>query len=418
MGLGDIISQIYHSNIFLIIVDYLNKKKILLNDIYNLLSKDTNDECGFYNKIFIIIVIIIFFFSFFYIIYNTYAYNYFFANSLVKRLFSNQLKLRDIPEFYQIQNIIYINDYFSLDLSLIFFVIAALIIYKSANYLDSQIILKDLVEKFTVNFNLFIIFSIIIIITGVIYYIINYNNLINVSKRNNLLIKFIHENINKDYINSQKICNYTNKKDILDANFKLNKCNDLELNFNPDTLYKYVKNIMNEIYNNDNQITLEKFKMLKDKNGVFYKDKIVSAFYTYSLMYYYVSNNLYDDARELFSKFNHSINPILDLNYESVLLNKPDIFNYNTNTLIQVAFNYNKDIYYFIYNEYYNISSKIQNLIVDIYNLCKYRMISVYLYYCVILIIMLLIIIYYFTKEYFLLSKLKRNVLSTINTKQ
>jgi pantoate--beta-alanine ligase len=44
---------------------------------------------------------------------------------LDKRLFSNQLKLRDIPEFYQIQNIIYINDYFSLDLSLIFFVMTS-----------------------------------------------------------------------------------------------------------------------------------------------------------------------------------------------------------------------------------------------------------------------------------------------------
>ena len=45
-----------------------------------------------------------------------------------------------------------------------------------------------------------------------------------------------------------------------------------------------------------------------------YKDKIVSAFYTYSLMYYYVSNNLYDDARELFSKLKRANASALKLN--------------------------------------------------------------------------------------------------------
>jgi len=48
---------------------------------------------------------------------------------------------------------------------------------------------------------------------------------------------------------------------------------------------------------------------------------------------------------------------------------------------MQKAFNNNKDIYYYVYNDYYNISSEIQNLIVDIYNICKYRMISIYTYY-------------------------------------
>jgi len=218
-------------------------------------------------------------------------------------------------------------------------------------------------------------------------------------KYNCILIVFFYKNINRDYIEKKQLCNYTDKKDILDSDFKLNKCNDIELNFSIQTLYDYIKDIMNEIYNDDNNITIDKFKTLQDKNGILYKDRLSSAFFTFSLMYYYTSNNLYDEAKELFAKHNYSINPILDLNYESVLLNKPDL-SYNNNILMQTAFNHNKDIYYYVYNDYYNISSEIQNLIVDIYNICKYRMISIYTYYNFVFFMMIVIVIYYLIKKY------------------
>ena len=401
--------EIYNNPVFKIIVAYLNDKNKFLTTVSQTFTPDKtklSDKCSYIKHLLYIILIFILFLNILYIILYTFIYNYYFANALLRQSFSKQIRLRDIPQFYQIRNLFYINEYISFDMSLVYFMMSAIIIISICYYLDKEPQFAKIKPNFSSSLNLFIVFSMLIIISGIIYYIINYNNLMNLSKRNNILLTFFYKNINKDYIIKQKICNYTEKKDILDSNFELNKCNDIELNFSIDTLYKYIKNIMNQVLHDDNNITVEKFKTLQDKDGVLYKDRLATAFFTFSLMYYYTSNNLYDEAKELFAKSNHSINPILDLNYESVLLNRPDL-NYN-NFLMKTAFNNKKDIYYYVYNEYYNISSEIQNLIVDIYNICKYRMISIYAYYNFILFIMIVIIIYYLILQYYSVILIKK----------
>jgi len=401
--LEELIEQIRKNKFVLIIIQYFLDKNEFLTDISKTFgsdkNKDSDGRCSYINEIFNVILIVLLILIFIYIILFTFSANYYSANALLKISFSNQIRLRDIPEFYQIKNIFYINDFISFDTSLILLMFSAILLIVICYYLDNSPQFKGLKIHFIETLNLFIILSLLILITGFIYYSINYNNLINLAKRNNILIVFFYKNINRDYIEKKQLCNYTDKKDILDSDFKLNKCNDIELNFSIQTLYDYIKDIMNEIYNDDNNITIDKFKTLQDKNGILYKDRLSSAFFTFSLMYYYTSNNLYDEAKELFAKHNYSINPILDLNYESVLLNKPDL-SYNNNILMQTAFNHNKDIYYYVYNDYYNISSEIQNLIVDIYNICKYRMISIYTYYNFVFFMMIVIVIYYLIKKY------------------
>jgi len=401
--LEELIEQIRKNKFVLIIIQYFLDKNEFLTDISKTFgsdkNKDSDGRCSYINEIFNVILIVLLILIFIYIILFTFSANYYSANALLKKSFSNQIRLRDIPEFYQIKNIFYINDFISFDTSLILLMFSAILLIVICYYLDNSPQFKGLKIHFIETLNLFIILSLLIVITGFIYYSINYNNLISLAKRNNILIVFFYKNINRDYIEKKQLCNYTDKKDILDSDFKLNKCNDIELNFSIQTLYDYIKDIMNEIYNDDNNITIDKFKTLQDKNGILYKDRLSSAFFTFSLMYYYTSNNLYDEAKELFAKHNYSINPILDLNYESVLLNKPDL-SYNNNILMQTAFNNNKDIYYYVYNDYYNISSEIQNLIVDIYNICKYRMISIYTYYNFVFFMMIVIVIYYLIKKY------------------
>jgi hypothetical protein len=401
--LEEIIEQIRKNKFVLIIIQYFLDKNEFLTNISKTFGSDKNKDndgrCSYINEIFNVILIVLLILIFIYIILFTFSANYYSANALLKKSFSNQIRLRDIPEFYQIKNIFYINDFISFDTSLILLMFSAILLIVICYYLDNSPQFKDLKIHFIETLNLFIILSLLIVITGFIYYSINYNNLINLAKRNNILIVFFYKNINRDYIEKKQLCNYTDKKDILDSDFQLNKCNDIELNFSIQTLYDYIKDIMNEIYNDDNNITIDKFKTLQDKNGILYKDRLSSAFFTFSLMYYYTSNNLYDEAKELFAKHNYSINPILDLNYESVLLNKPDL-SFNNNILMQTSFNNNKDIYYYVYNDYYNISSEIQNLIVDIYNICKYRMISIYTYYNFVFFMMIVIVIYYLIKKY------------------
>jgi hypothetical protein len=412
-NLTELFKKMLNNEFIKIIIKYFVDKKVFFTNVSKTFNSDKDDgtnpqnasnddedeNCSFYKQIFNFLLIVLLLLSILYIIIYIFYCNFYSANALLKKTCSIQIRLRDIPEFYQIKNILYLNDILSVDLSLVVLILCAIAVISCCYYLNNESQFKKVKIEFKEEFNLFIIFSILIVITGFIYYSINYNNLIDLSKRNYLLITYFYKNINRDYIVTEKLCNYNEKKDILDAEFKLNKCNDIELNFSIETLYKYVKNIMNEIYNEDTSITVDKFKSLQDKNGVLYKDRLSSAFFTFSLMYYYTSNNLYDEAKELFAKHNHSINPILDLSYESVLLNRPDL-SYN-NFLMQTAFNNNKDIYYYVYNEYYNIYSEIQNLIVDIYNICKYRMISIYTYYNFVLFMMIIMIIYYLIIKFF-----------------
>ena len=69
------------------------------------------------------------------------------------------------------------------------------------------------------------------------------------------------------------------------------------------------------------------------------------------------------------------------------------------------VFNNNKEIYYYVYNEYYEICNNIQNNIVDIYNICSHKTICMYYYYLIIGIVMLIIVIYYFRITYLKLNK-------------
>jgi hypothetical protein len=63
------------------------------------------------------------------------------------------------------------------------------------------------------------------------------------------------------------------------------------------------------------------------------------------------------------------------------------------------SFGDNKNIYNLIYKEYSDIQNNIQNIIIDVYNICNYKMISVYIYYFIIFILIVLFVFYYILKN-------------------
>ena len=124
----------------------------------------------------------------------------------------------------------------------------------------------------------------------------------------------------------------------------------------------------------------------------------------------HVRKSFKNEAKDIFSTYNlmkyllkSQINPLLNIKSEAILLDNDndDDLNYDSNLDIAIAFNNNKDIYNFVYNEYYNTKSTIQTLIVDIYNICKYKMTSIYIYYLFIILIMIFLIFFYFIVNYF-----------------
>jgi hypothetical protein len=397
---------------------YFGEKQTFINEMIRILktkakeaaTKSTVDKntCDIIYTVFYLSLFFIFLFLIIVILYLIYINTYYSLNATFAKMIKNQIRLDDLPEFNQLKNIIYITDNFSFDITLLIFIIIIIIIIYFAYYFYSTLDIEIVYNEF----NILLPFLIIIFIVGIVYFIYNFNYMNLVSRRSKNLLELIYKNINLNFINSQGICNFISKKNKFDDYFVAGKCNDVKYNFNQTKLYNYITDLMNSAYNKDNTLTLEKFKTLKDDNGILYTDKISSAFFTFVLIRYFIDNNLLNEAKDLFSTFNliklklmPRINPILYLNYESILFTSKNELIFNNNPYMQKAFNKNKDIYNYVYNDYYNKISLIQELIVDIYNLCKYKMISVYDYYTLLGFITLCIIIYYFIINYYKLHK-------------
>jgi len=389
---------------------FTNEVNVIINDITN---SDTDKDCGFIKRILYYFLLFIYFIAILWIIIDIIMKNNYLFNSYVARAFRSQLLFADIPEFYQLKNIIYINDSFSFDFHFIFFISVLLIIYGIYYYFNYNLT-QFFKDKFEIEFNLFIPFVIGSIFFGILFYIYNSYNIIVLSNKSNTITQIIYDNINKDFIDKAKLCNYDEeRKNSNDGDFIKGKCNDLKLHFTTSKFYYYITNTINEMYSNSKtkKMTVEKFMTLKNNNDVSYKDLLISSFFTYTFMKYYADNNLYDNAKEIFSKSNlntffykYRINPILDFSYNSILFNPSNNdLNFN-NPLMKEAFNNNKEIYYYVYNEYYEICNNIQNNIVDVYNICSSKTICMYYYYLIIGIIMLIIVIYYFRITYLKLN--------------
>jgi len=70
------------------------------------------------------------------------------------------------------------------------------------------------------------------------------------------------------------------------------------------------------------------------------------------------------------------------------------------NALMANSFGDNKKIYNLIYKEYSEIQNNIQNIIIDVYNICNYKMMSIYIYYLIIFILIILFVLYYIYTNY------------------
>jgi hypothetical protein len=383
---------------------YYEEKK----DFYELILK-INENNGIFckhkwiskNLLQLIFLLLLFTLIWFLITIINNVYNYLKLTSFL--YMKDNSRLIDSPLFIQLKNVYYFNDYFSIDMSFLIFIITPLII------LAELWILKYGLDKYSKYRNVFIYtewFCYLIIIFGIIYYLLIYKDLITLGARLNTANNIIYNNINADFINSQKICNYLNKKTEFDYEFVYGKCNDIRNNIAISKLYNYIKSITKEIQQNIAPIAnidVEKFKTLKDKNGILYKDKITSALFTFQLVKYYIDNDLIEEAKDFFSAYNllylnkinllrKKINPILYLRFDNLIVFN-NTFQYNKK--MADSFGQNKEIYNYIYGEINKIQNTIQNVVVDIYNICSYKLISVYVYYLIVFLLLIIFIIIY-----------------------
>lgn len=383
---------------------YYEEKK----DFYDLILK-INDEKGIFcehkwiGKYLLQVVFLLLIFSFLWLIVDTIVnlYNYLKLTSFL--YMKENARLIDSPLFIQLKNLYYFNDYFSIDIMFLIFITTPIFIIFKIWVLEYGL---DKESKYKDTFKYAQWYCILIMVIGLLYYIMVYKDLTALGARVNTANNIIYNNINADFINSQKICNYLHKKTEFDYEFVYGKCNDLRNNIGITKLYNYIKSITNEIQQNIapiSNIDVEKFKTLKDKNGKLYKDKLISALFTYQLLKYYIDNDLIEEGKDFFSAYNilylkkinllrKKINPILYLRFDDLIVFN-NTFQYNRR--MADSFGENKDIYNYIYSEITKIQNTIQNVVVDIYNICSYKLISVYAYYFIMFLILIIFIIIY-----------------------
>jgi len=335
------------------------------------------------------------------IYYNIYLY---FKLTSYRYFKENTLKFADSPLFKQLENMFYLNDYFSIDYVLLTFVLTAIFVVFKLYIFDSILNDNDL------HFRYLILFCYISVLFAFIYYVMNYTSIIKVGKELNAINRIFYTNINANFINNKKICNYLDKKNDFDNNFVYGKCNDLKYNISINRLYEYIKLIFDEIIRNYSNINVSKFKTLADKNGVLYKDKIISALFTFQILKYFVDNNLTEEAKDFFSAFNmiytpniqiikKKVNPILYLNINELMISDTSMYKFEGE--LKESFYDNKEVFEFVKMEYNKIQNQIQNIVVDVYDICNTKLISVYVYYFLLLIIIIILIIfYYYNRQY------------------
>lgn len=353
----------------------------------------------------IYILIIFFVITVLWLLYDLFMNVYKYFQLSIFFYFKQNKRLADSPLFAQIKNMWYVNDYFSIDFMFLLFILTPIFVIGKLWIFEKLNPVKEVFKSLKLlNYLIFII--------GIIYFAFVYINLSNLGTRVNSINSLIYDNVNVDFIYSENFCNYLLKNSVYDYDFKYGKCNDLSNNIGIAKLYNYIKKQTLEIAETIapiQNITIDKFKTLKDKNGVLYKNKIISAFFTFQLVKYYVDNDLEEEAKDFFSTFNllylkHTgnfmrtrINPILYLRHDQILINER-ILEYDNN--MDISFGGNKDIYNYIYKEYNTIQTNVQNIVIDIYNICSYKLISVYIYYVIIFIILILMIIYFIYTSY------------------
>jgi len=395
---------------------------IILKKIYNAMNNYYYEKKDFYDHIInvnrqkggifckepfwlsdLILKVVFFFllFSLVWLLYDSYINLYNYLKMTTFLLLKENPRLIDDPLFIQVKKLYYMNDYFSIDIMFFLFVTTPIFILIKLYILE-----KAADDQHKNSFESTKIYCYLIMFFGVLYYLFVYNNYTSLGMRVNTANNIIYNNINVDFINSQNICNYLNKKSPYDYSFVYGKCNDIKNNIGISKLYAYIKSVTNDIQKNIapmSNISIEKFKVLRDKNGILYKDKILSALFTFQLIKYYLDNDLTEEAKDFFSTFNliylknvnflrDKINPVLYLRFNDIM-----IFNKNYEYSPQMAdsFDNNKDIYNYIYSEFSKTQVVIQNVVVDIYNILRHKMISVFAYYFIMFIILVIFIIIY-----------------------
>ena len=150
------------------------------------------ETCQMFYKLYYYVIFLFFIILIIWIVYYTLHINSMALSYNIGLLFKDQIKLKDILAFKQIDNLIYITDNFSFDYVLFFYIFLVILILGIAYYFNSIVNIPEVFREF----NLLLPLLVLIVLIGVFYFFYNYTFLNLLSKRGNTLKNLFYDNIN------------------------------------------------------------------------------------------------------------------------------------------------------------------------------------------------------------------------------
>lgn len=351
-------------------------------------------------KLYLLICLAIIHYLSIYIFIKAVGYSIYFIYFRLTYILRENPSLYHSPYFAQIDDYVYYNKYFCTEKFLFYFIIYSIICGLCIYYIyiktNDKINGDKTVLGFFSNQMKFLGFAFILSLIFIIAF--NYS-ILRTSSVINEMMNNIYNNLNAEYIMS--VCEYTeNTSKSID--FIYGMCNNLQSN--KKKLWQYISEVSIKwgnnypgynaiIYENKDNVKYAKELLMEqvDENGVSYYNKILRAMLTFSLINYFIENNLNYEAQRffslenvlkgyihdkqsarsifsgLFSIFTDRENPFLYLKNNNLMLVNY-VFSYDTKSRID------KKIFDLLVNDYDDIKDNITNGIITAYDILNYKM--------------------------------------------
>lgn len=371
--------MIYMQNIQNLLKKFIDKE---LSQTGEILSTAGYDLCL---KIYLVIALLIIHIAVAYIFIKCLLYSIYFIYYRLTFIFRQNPSLYHSPLFAQMDDFSYYNTYFSYETYTIRYLFCILLIVLGLSYVYVKTSGK--IPGVISFYQFIIIFIIIVFVLIATYILINLSYIIRINNILNNLNKLVYDNLNIELM--PYMCDYTeNKKNSVD--FTYGKCNNIRCD--RDKMWEYINIVVIDmntkypeaipLFNNEFTNNPEKAKkdiLLKcvDDNNVSYYDKILRAMVTYSLLNYFLENNLRYEGAEFFSIYN-TINTNI---FEEYLKKRLNPFLYlKTKNLMLINYTYSTNesnlldnkMFSLLKNDYDEIKDEITNGIIEAHDLFYY----------------------------------------------
>lgn len=351
--------------------------------LQNIMASTGTDLCL---KLYLIICLIIVHYISIYIFIKSIAYSLYFIYYRLTLILRENPSLYHSPYFAQIDDYTYYNQYFAVEKYLLFFMvggIASAICIAYIHYKTKDAIKGD--GSALTYFSSQMAYLSLVFFLSIVFIIAFRTSILRTSSVINTMMDSIYDNLNVEYL--QSVCEYTeNKSESVD--FIYGMCNGLQSN--KKKLWQYVASVAIEwdakypeyniiINENKNDLDYAKELLLKqvDDDGVSYYNKILRAMLTFSLINYFIDNNLRYEAQRFFSlrnivrgffgKFRDRENPFLYLKTNNLMLINY-VFSFDPKSGID------RKIYDLLSNDYDDIKDTITNGIITAHDILNYKM--------------------------------------------